>query len=103
MPYSAYQRGRLFEYRVKRELEALGLIVFRFAKSAPFDLIAFAPNGRIYLVECKLGKRKPYLRDNQLALYEALREHHDVKLLLINSANKNEVLSKLASEIFSEA
>jgi len=53
MKTTPYERGRAFEYRVKRHLESLGYFVFRQARSAPPDLIAIS-RGSILLIECKV-------------------------------------------------
>lgn len=49
----AYVKGRRFEYRVKRELERDGYLVFRTAGSRGVaDLVAIK-DGAVYLVQCK--------------------------------------------------
>ncbi|MEM2367018.1 MAG: hypothetical protein QXQ50_02145 [Candidatus Bathyarchaeia archaeon] len=50
----AYQKGRRFEYQVKRLLESQGYIVFRCASSKPLDLVAFRL-GKVLVCECKTG------------------------------------------------
>lgn len=52
MPNSNYNRGRAYEYRAKKELEAQGYSVIRAAGShGPFDLIA-VPRTPGWLVRC---------------------------------------------------
>ncbi|MHC1600108.1 MAG: restriction endonuclease [Candidatus Methanospirareceae archaeon] len=53
-----YHRGRRFEYKVKRNLEDNGYLVFRMAGSKPIDLIALK-NGEVLLIECKTYKNVP--------------------------------------------
>ena len=52
---SRYYKGRRFEYKVKRDLEKKGYLVFRLAGSKPIDLIALK-RGEIVFVECKTHK-----------------------------------------------
>jgi len=47
-----YQKGRNFEYQVKKLLQSQGFTVFRCASSKPLDLVAFKL-GKVLLVECK--------------------------------------------------
>ncbi|MBI2836079.1 MAG: hypothetical protein HYX85_00095 [Chloroflexi bacterium] len=74
---SNYTRGRAFEYRVRRHLEAGGFVVFRTAGShSPADLIALkavdlagSPQAEVWLVQCKgNGYLSPGERDKILAL-----------------------------------
>lgn len=49
-----YIKGRAFEYRVRRFLEAHGWKVFRMAGSkTKADLIAYSGRGKAYFVQCK--------------------------------------------------
>ena len=51
-----YKKGRLFEYKVKKEFEKRGYYVVRSAGSkGVFDLIAIG-NGEVLGIQCKLGK-----------------------------------------------
>jgi Holliday junction resolvase len=57
MPNRNYQRGRAFEYRVKRYLEAEGYFVVRAAGSKGCaDLVAIRKGYAPELVQCKLGR-----------------------------------------------
>ncbi|RLE85043.1 MAG: hypothetical protein DRJ96_08350 [Thermoprotei archaeon] len=51
-----YERGRRFEHRVRRLLEAAGWVVIRAAGSRPIDLVAMK-RGAILMIECKKGGR----------------------------------------------
>jgi len=54
---SAYERGRRFEYRVRRQLKEEGYFVVRSAKSGTVcDLVALK-KGEILLIQCKLNKK----------------------------------------------
>lgn len=54
-PRTAYARGRAFELRVRKHLEALGWLVVRTPLSrGPFDLIA-VNRGEVLLIQCKGG------------------------------------------------
>lgn len=50
-----YQKGRRFEYKVKKYLQNAGFTVFRCAGSKPIDLIAVKKNSHpvLLLIECK--------------------------------------------------
>jgi len=56
-----YQKGRRFEYKVKKWLENAGFTVFRCAGSKPIDLIAIKKDKStvILLIECKLSCTLP--------------------------------------------
>ena len=62
-----YEKGRRFEYRVKRELERQGYVVFRCAGSKPVDLIAMKRGGPNLIVECKLNGK--FSRDDLWKLF----------------------------------
>ena len=66
MPNKNYNRGRAFEYRVKKHLEDRGYLVVRSAGSkSPFDLVAIPTkeyeedNGfsNVLLIQCKYGAK----------------------------------------------
>jgi Holliday junction resolvase len=66
MPTTNYARGRAFEYRIKKHLEALGYRVIRSAAShSPIDLLAGGSGGGsippIVAVQCKTGKARTTL------------------------------------------
>ena len=53
-----YQRGAAFERQVKKELEAMGLLVVRSAGSkGPVDLIAVNEAGGVLLIQCKVSSK----------------------------------------------
>lgn len=58
-----YERGRSFEYRVKKHYERKGYFVMRSAGShGPADLIALkchAPAADVILIQCKAGRANP--------------------------------------------
>lgn len=52
-----YERGRAYEYRAKRELEAQGYTVIRSSGShGPHDLIAFRGNEKVRCIQIKRTK-----------------------------------------------
>ena len=58
MPNKNYERGRRFEYRCKRELEARGWYVWRTPGSkSPADLIALKAPDWTVLIQCKTTER----------------------------------------------
>lgn len=57
MPNYQYQRGTAFERKVSDFLAELGMAVVRAAGSkgaGKMDLVAFAPDGRVLIVQCKI-------------------------------------------------
>lgn len=88
-----YQKGRDFEYSVKRSLEARGFVVFRLAGSKPLDLIAFSPKGKVYLIECK---KMNYISREQREAQMALAKRIGAEYLIITRENKYDVLSRIA-------
>ena len=82
------RRGTLFEYRIKKKLEELGFTVFRSAGSKPIDLIAFSPNGNVYLIECKL---RGYASRQQKEKERELAKRINATYLIITSRNQSEV------------
>ncbi len=74
MASTPYERGRNFEYRTKKHLEALGYLVARSpASKSPFDLIAIVgsyddqPLPVVKLVQCKLDGRFSKRERNELS------------------------------------
>jgi Holliday junction resolvase len=62
VPNKNYQKGRRFEYRVKKFFEKENKLVMRTAGShSPFDLIAMTVN-HTYLIQCK-SYEKPTKKD----------------------------------------
>jgi Holliday junction resolvase len=57
-PNNNYRRGADFERKLKRELEVAGAIVaIRAAGShGKIDVIGVYPDGRVFLIQAKLGK-----------------------------------------------
>lgn len=55
-----YERGRSFEYYLKKKLEEEGFLVIRSAGSKGiFDLVAIKEE-EVYLIQCKKNKRKSF-------------------------------------------
>ena len=51
-----YQKGRQFEYRVKKDIESQGYYVIRSpASRGPFDLLCIK-EGRVVAIQCKIQK-----------------------------------------------
>lgn len=64
---SAYERGRKFEYRVRKHLRDEGYFVVRSAKSGTVcDLVALK-KGEILLIQCKLNKKISRKEKEELA------------------------------------
>lgn len=58
MPNIQYRKGRTFEHKVSRWLAERGMAVVRSAGSAgdhKIDLTAFAPDGRVLIIQCKIN------------------------------------------------
>lgn len=58
MPNIQYRKGRAFEHRVSYWLAERGMAVVRSAGSAgdhKIDLTAFAPDGRVLIIQCKIN------------------------------------------------
>ncbi len=67
---TAYTRGREFEYRTKKHLEALGYFVLRSpASKSPVDLIALGED--VKLVQCKLSGKFPKKEREELTALTA--------------------------------
>ena len=85
-----YTRGRQFEYRTKKKLEAEGWVVFRSAGShSPADLIALR-TGEVMLVQCKgyegkvahVEREKLLLLANELGVRAVLAQKQGRKLVM---------------------
>jgi len=74
----SYERGRAFEYRVKRKLEREGFFVVRSAGSHFPDLLA-VKGGVPYAVECKRDARR--VTRAELERLAALRRYGIVPLV----------------------
>lgn len=85
-----YQKGRNFEYSVKRKLELQGYIVVRSAGShSYFDLIAFNQN-EVLCIQCK--KKKSFQKD--LQDLKKLKEQIDnafIKIILATKTKTNKI------------
>lgn len=56
---SNYNAGRAFEYKTKKAWEQAGYTVIRSAGShGPADLVAFCPDCKVYLIQCKRVKTR---------------------------------------------
>jgi len=89
---SHYRKGRAFEYKVKKELSALGFLVFRVSRSKPLDLIAISPKGRVFLIECKLHGSPP---KGEKMMWDDIASKYGVSYLVINSKNRREVYERM--------
>jgi Holliday junction resolvase len=97
MPNKNYVNGRAFEYRIKKEYEAMGYLVFRTAGShSPADLIAFPKMSDWFtgkgisavpvLIQCKATK-KVYL-PGDLEQLKKIAVDYGSKAVLISKRNK---------------
>jgi len=82
-----YNRGRKYEYEVKKQFEKAGWRVFRCAGSKPIDLIAFYPNGslgnKVLWIECRL-KRRPSQAEQEFWKEEAQRYGAEYRVFVKN-------------------
>jgi len=88
----AYLRGKMFEHKVKKELQSMGFLVFRISRSKPIDLIAISQSGKVYLIECKLH-RVPYGEERKK--WEEIASKYNAHYLAINTYNRHEIYKKL--------
>ncbi|MBW2636195.1 MAG: restriction endonuclease [Deltaproteobacteria bacterium] len=86
MPNKRYERGRRFEYRVKRFLEGEGWVVIRAAGSKPIDLIAFK-DGTILFIECK---KRGYIPRDQRDFQEGLARRAGATYVVVTPKNFRE-------------
>lgn len=105
MPNKNYQKGRAFEYKIKKQYEEKGYLVFRTAGShSPADLIAFPPLRMInewqpILIQCK-NTKKIYLPENMEELKKTAEEH-GLRAVLISHRtgyNKKDVVTWIVKE-----
>ncbi|MEM1668908.1 MAG: restriction endonuclease [Thermofilaceae archaeon] len=69
-----YQKGRNFEYLIRKKLESKGFLVIRSAGSKGlFDLVAIKEN-EVYLIQCKKNKNN-FLYDLK-NFYNAIKNLH---------------------------
>ena len=94
--YTPYRKGRQFEYQVKHMLEKLGFKVFRCARSMPIDLIAFHPNMKPILIECKLTDN---IDKKQVEVQKQLAQQCNAEYLLITRQNLKDVKRQLLAKI----
>ena len=87
-----YRKGYNFERRVRKYLESQNYIVFRCSRSKPFDLIAFSPDGTIYLIECKvtgrINKIQRYFQEKTVD--ELTNRGFNVKYAIVSPRNYKE-------------
>jgi len=88
---SKYEKGRTFEYRVKKELEKQGYFVIRAAASKPVDLVALK-DGKAILVECKISKNPSKER---LALLHVYREKSGCSVLVAVKKKRRLILKPM--------
>ncbi len=91
MARTNYERGRDFEYRVKRALEGLGFVVVRCAGSKPVDLVALRP-GRVLFVECK---KSGYIDIAQKVYGAGLARKAGASYLVVTPGNLKRVIERL--------
>jgi len=89
-----YEKGRDFEYKVKRILEGLGYVVVRCAGSKPVDLVAMKP-GVVVFVECKKGGR---IDIAQKVYGSGLAKKAGARYIVVTPDNLREVMGKLKQE-----
>lgn len=89
---SNYNKGRSFEYRVKKMYEAAGWFVIRAAGSKGVaDLVAIAPEGKeIHFIQCK--KHGRISRDELDKLIAKAYTYSAVPILAVQGAGKGVVL-----------
>ena len=81
-----YERGRRFEYRVKRFLEGEGWVVIRAAGSKPIDLVAFK-DGEVLFIECK---KRGYVPKDQREYQEGLARRAGATYVVVTPKNFRE-------------
>ena len=89
-------RGSIFERNVRHRLEEIGFLVFRSAGSLGVDLIAISPNGKVYLIECKIS-RKP--RDFEIDKWSKIASQYGAHYLYVNRNNLYDVIKQLKTEL----
>ena len=92
-----YRKGYMFEWRVRRFLEAAGWVAVRCAGSKPVDIIAMR-NGVILFIECKKGRSR--VRREQLEVQEELARRAGARLVVVQNdlSELKKVLRELGSE-----
>ena len=78
-----YERGRRFEYRVKRFLEGEGWVVIRAARSKPIDLVALR-DGVVLFIECK---KRGYVPRDQKDYQEGLARRAGATYIVVTPKN----------------
>ncbi|MEM3006195.1 MAG: hypothetical protein QXJ79_05720 [Candidatus Bathyarchaeia archaeon] len=87
-----YEKGRSFEYRVKRHLEGMGYTVFRAGGSrSPADLLAMK-RGELLLVQCRTGG---YLSPRRRDRLRILAENLGARAILAHRKKGNLTLEEL--------
>ncbi|RLI06466.1 hypothetical protein DRO24_04880 [Candidatus Bathyarchaeota archaeon] len=86
MPNKRYERGRRFEYRVKRFLEGEGWVVIRAAGSKPIDLVALK-DGVVLFIECK---KRGYVPRDQRDFQEGLARRAGARYIIVTPKNFRE-------------
>ncbi|RLF08418.1 MAG: hypothetical protein DRJ60_00365 [Thermoprotei archaeon] len=87
-----YYKGRQFEYKVKKFLEALGFAVFRCAGSKPVDLVVLKAGLKPMLIECKTTSNIP---KDQRDIEKALAERAGAELIIVTKSNFDEFKKKM--------
>jgi len=84
-----YQRGRAFEYRVKKYFEDLGYFMGRSAGSKFPDLFGFNGHGDTILVECKTNR---YITKEEKMEFEILRGKLPMTKLLVAYKKNHKIM-----------
>lgn len=84
-----YQRGRSFEYRVKRSFEEQGCLCIRQTKSSFPDLIVIKQDGKLLFVECKVDK-KNISKDEKRKLKQLAKNYKAIAILAYRVGRKME-------------
>jgi Holliday junction resolvase len=104
MPNKNYVKGRKFEYKIKKEYEDKGYLVFRTAGShSPADLIAFSPFW-VYefnpmpmtnpiLIQCKNTKKIYLPGDKEIEQLKNIAEQYGLRAVLVNKSKGKEIVT----------
>lgn len=90
MPNKHYNRGSVFERRIKRELEDVGYFVVKSGGSkGPVDLSVLDGSGNPYLLQCRKDGR---LSKEDLAKLEKLGGDFRTAVVLVCKPKRNEAV-----------
>jgi Holliday junction resolvase len=84
-----YVRGRSFEYYVKKAYEEKGFLVVRSAGSrGRIDLVAISKEGKVYMIQCKIGSLKSVSKSEILSLLNLANEYNSIPVLALKVRKK---------------